>query len=94
MENFKGYKVVSLSFCNDEIESCAVKILASQRFLLVKGIYWPTYGAIHNLNEALENLFYLSEFLNSKKAIKAGDFIINLLNVTRSQVIIFVIFSI
>ena len=86
-EQFIGTKIENLSICNDEIQSCAVKVQLNHEFILIIGIYRPHSGTVPNFIETLESFYEHPDFLNSRTVFIAGDFNINILNENNSNVI-------
>ena len=54
--NINSCHVENLSFTNDSIEICTVKISNSQNSLYICGIYWPHSNTIDSFNSCLENI--------------------------------------
>ena len=79
--NFEVSKIEPLCFCNDLIESCAVKIGRADDSIIVIGIYRPHSGTVENYTTALETLLNDNE-LRDHLVIIAGDFNINLTDTT------------
>ena len=82
-------KIENLSICDDEIQSCAVKVQLNHEFLLIIGIYRPHSGTIPNFIETLESFYEHPDFQNSRTVFIADDFNINTINENNSNVINF-----
>ena len=77
-EKIVGTKIVNLSICNDEVQSCAVKVQLSHEFLFIFYIYGPHSGTVSNFIETLESFYEHPDFLNCRTVFIAGDFNINI----------------
>ena len=71
--------IEQLSFANDFIETCTIKVSNSQSHVYVCGIYRPHIGSIDSFTSSLETILNNAMFVNST-CVFAGDFNANLLS--------------
>ena len=72
--------IEQLSYANETIEICTVKVSSLNRQIYVCGIYRPHSDSIENFGSSLENILNNNQLTNST-CIFAGDFNINLLSI-------------
>ena len=78
-DSFLSEKIPELSFANDSIEICTIKIQNSSNILYLCGIYRPHAGTIENFCSSIESILS-NNILANKSCIFTGDFNINLFN--------------
>ena len=77
IRSFTSNLIQPLSYCNNEIEICTVKVILNNDILVIAGIYRPHSGTIEGFIDELRILFN-SSLVGDCRCIIAGDFNINL----------------
>ena len=81
LESFSATKILNLSVCANELESCVVKVRLANpnEYFLIFGLYRPPNDNPRMFLELLESLMNSEIVRNSEYLILAGDLNINLL---------------
>ena len=72
-------KINELSYANDTIEICTVKIANGTSHVFICALYRPHSGTIEHFSDAVENIL-ASRILGNSSVILSGDFNINLMS--------------
>ena len=78
LNEFHCEKLLSLTLCNETIESCAVRISFSKYYIIILAIYRPHSDTINNFTEILTEILQNPLITNAYMVILAGDMNINL----------------
>ena len=80
-DNLSCSKITELSLCNENIESCAIKINFGGKFILILALYRPPRGSKELFISSLETLLNHATVRHSDSTIIGGDMNLNLLDV-------------
>ena len=83
--NINSSKIESLSYVNNTIEVCTVKIDFNSSHLILIGVYRPHSDTISNFSDHL-NIFLNSPLLSNKKCVLLGDLNICLLKPEQASI--------
>ena len=81
--NINSSFIKDLSYANDSIETCSVKISNSRSNIFICGIYRPQSSSVDAFSSALENILN-DTTMNNSSCIFTGDFNTNLFTETES----------
>ena len=85
-KSFNSSKISSVSFCNDILESCAVKVNLDTGYIVILGLYRPPGDGVLNFVNSLNSLIQNPVIKNAYSTILAGDTNINLNDINSLQV--------
>ena len=80
LKKYNVEKIDSLSFCNDTIESCAVKVSANNKTLLIICVYRPHRNPIDLFTETVNDILQSPIVRSCDTTLIVGDMNINLLD--------------